>query len=995
MSSRLDDLPLLSRLLDEALDLSPEQLDSWLAALPPEYERLRAQLSALLALHQSPDQASFLATGPRLAAGANDGSSARPGDRVGPYRLIREIGRGGMGAVWLADGEHSALKRQVALKLPRIAWGERERLAERMARERDIGALLEHPSIARLYDAGIDDAGRPYLALEYVDGQPIDVWCTSRALSIPLRLSLFLQIARAVAYAHGRLVVHRDLKPSNVLVTADGRAHLLDFGIATFLRETAGDDERAALEAERALTPLYASPEQLRGEAITVASDVYSLGTLLFELVTGCLPHHPLGKSIAALEVAVLEGEAPLASNRASEDRTARELRGEIDSILAKALKLDPAERYSSADAMADDIERHLCGERVLAHPDSLGYRLHKTVRRHGTAFAAAGAVLMAVLGGTGVAVVEARRASEAAERARVVKEFVLDVFKVYGHGEPADSELRRLPVELLLQRGGMLIASEFNGQPALQAELYGVVGGMFAGVGAYEQAAGYARQQLATQGAVGAGKSDRAQATLLLAQALLAQGRLVESQSMARDALVLAESDPLLRPKIQLLLAHLLIQQGRRDEGMHALDEAEHGMAGQPGLVIESSRAKALRAGLLVFADRFDEAASIYDSALEDAVAAQGALSPTAIDIRLVAARNLALKGRIAEARRYLDGALSALRSSGGAGEVRAALAESNFYSTLFLARQIPFADAKAAFIDAKSTLDAQGALVPLQVKAKVDFDLGRAYLDWGDVQRAEPLILQSVRTLRPGAESVLDRFVYTDVLAVAAMYAGRHDEAETLFLDELEMQRLIGADRQPDRVFDYARRALNRSMQGRFEQAEAILAKAPRVDATGGADEPTIAAYREVARRVLARVKEDRGEALAAMALLPASDPRMTAPYPFDHLLLRGEVLCDLGRRGEGLALMERSLKMHQDTDYEHSPLMARAQGVAGLCALAAGQRDRAVELAALARTSLLEQPGAGSYFRRPSEHLDDLLKATAGAGVPRAQAVRAVRR
>jgi Protein kinase domain len=392
MSPSPADLSTLSRLLDEALDLEPAQAEAWLAALPEAHRHLLPQLREMLAEHLSPGHARFMSDGPKLEGSTVDETVARPDDLVGPYRLIREIGRGGMGAVWLAERADSSLKRHVAVKLPRLAWG--AGLAERMARERDIGALLEHPNIARLYDAGVDASGRPYLALQYIDGQPLDAWCQAKALGVPERLLLFLQVARAVAYAHGRLVVHRDLKPSNVLVTADGQAHLLDFGIAKLLHEAAPGDMELTREQGRVLTPHYASPEQIQGERITVASDVYSLGALLYELLTGQLPFR--ASSPAALEAAVLEGEPPLASSRAQDKATARALRGEIDAIVGKALKRVPAQRYASVDALVQDIERHLKGDTVLARPDSALYRLRKAMRRHWVSVSAAAAVLQA-----------------------------------------------------------------------------------------------------------------------------------------------------------------------------------------------------------------------------------------------------------------------------------------------------------------------------------------------------------------------------------------------------------------------------------------------------------------------------------------------------------------------------------------------------------------------------------------------------------------------
>jgi eukaryotic-like serine/threonine-protein kinase len=418
----------VSRLLDDALDLPPGARADWLDCLGAEHDAVKPRLRELLAQAASMDRELFLATLPKLGEAANaapdhdadgtEGATSRIGARVGPYTLVRPIASGGQGAVWLAERTDGVLTRPVALKLPHgLAF--RPGLAERMARERDILATLTHPHIARLYDAGVTAEGEPYLALEYVDGTAIDAHAKARDLSIPARVRLFLQVVRAVAFAHGQLVIHRDLKPSNILVTPEGYVRLLDFGIAKLLVEEALDST-LTVEAGRALTLAYASPEQVAQRPLGVASDVYSLGVVLFELLTGARPYRLERESAALLEEAVLTQEPRRASDGATDRATKRALAGDIDTILAKTLKKDPMARYASADTLADDLERCLDGRPVLAQPDSRSYRLRKFVRRHAVGVAASAAVLLAIVAGAGVAVWQAQVARAERDAARV-----------------------------------------------------------------------------------------------------------------------------------------------------------------------------------------------------------------------------------------------------------------------------------------------------------------------------------------------------------------------------------------------------------------------------------------------------------------------------------------------------------------------------------------------------------------------------------------------
>ncbi|HUQ11259.1 MAG TPA: serine/threonine-protein kinase [Steroidobacteraceae bacterium] len=403
----------LSPLLDAALDLPPAQRAMWLSALPPEHDDLRDSLAELLSHGKAVETDDFLSRLPPFSAPPT-GLSLEPGGIVGPYRLLRELGAGGTSSVWLAEREDGSIQRKVALKLPHLGLVDRG-IAERIARERDILAGLEHPNIARLYDAGIDERGRPYLALEYVQGVAPDEYARIERMTMRRKLRLFLDVLKPVAFAHARLIVHRDLKPNNILIGENGAVCLLDFGIARLLQP---DATRVAhtMVGNAALTPAYAAPEQFTGQPVTVATDVYSLGVILYELLTGMSPYSPDGRSLGAYEHQVLHVEPPLAS-RAARPSEAAALRGDIDTIVAKALEKKPADRYASVEAFANDVERFLAAEPISARRRSLGYVARKFITRNAVPVSL-GALAIVVLGAAlGVAAWKWRDA----ERQRVI----------------------------------------------------------------------------------------------------------------------------------------------------------------------------------------------------------------------------------------------------------------------------------------------------------------------------------------------------------------------------------------------------------------------------------------------------------------------------------------------------------------------------------------------------------------------------------------------
>jgi serine/threonine protein kinase len=990
------DLSALSQLLDQAWGLQPEQVETWLAALPVEHRHLAPQLRQMLEQHHSARREDFLASGPRLADRTSDDTTAKAGDMVGPYRLIVQIGQGGMGAVWLADRIDGGLNRRIALKLPRLAWG--AGLAERIARERDIGARLEHPNIARLYDAGVGALGRPYLAMEYIEGQPLDVWCEGRSLSLRDRLRLFLQVARAVAYAHGRLVVHRDLKPSNVLVTADGQARLLDFGIAKLLSEGAPDDSRLTQEHGRVLTPNFASPEQLRGDTLTVASDVYSLGVLLFELLTGASPYRPKRKGLAALEDAVLENEPALASSRARDKSLAKALRGELDAILAKALQRDPGRRYATADAMAEDIERHLAGERVLAQPDTRLYRLSKLLRRHWVGFGAAAAIGVVAFAGTLEVALQSQRAARAAERERLIKAFVTDVFRSYSRPDPGQTAPRGASPQTIIDGSARLIEARFKDQPELQADLYGVVGSVFSDMGAYRLAADYATRRVATLERATADRLERARALTILAQTLFDDERIAEARARCEEALALTAADPVLDANAQVLLARALIEQGKVEAALATLTRldkvdavpaaASPAPAQQPATTARAW-ARAARARMLVIQNRQDDAIPVYDQAIAMALAAEGRLSTTAIMIRLYVANVLAETLTYAtRAQAFHDPAIAALHELGGAHEVRAAFESARFVA---LRNQLVGVESTEQILTALQNSRAQLTSTPFPLPdwfvPQVDYWIGVTHINDGHIAGGLPLLEATAPLLLQILESPNRRRRVATFFGRTLMYAGKHELADRYLREALEARRASGMGRHPWAAINYRDLATNDLMSGRYAEAESILDQAPEFPPIRGEGMSPVRYGRSLVW-TRARVRLMAGKPHEALQLLSSSAPAAdeTADDLRGYRPVYGEALCAVGRRTEGLAALRQQIAFEEGAaGYPYAPQLARLRSVAGLCALDAGDRPTAVRLGALAHAAFLSQPGVSPFYKTVSLQLDARLAATRLARVP----------
>jgi eukaryotic-like serine/threonine-protein kinase len=423
----------VSPYLDEALEMPEEKRAKWLASIHDQDPELATLLQELLDEHRTLAREKFLEE--KQPAMPLPGGLA--GQTVGTYTLLSQIGQGGMGSVWLAERNDGRFERQVAVKFLNISlmgkWGE-----ERFKREGSILGRLAHPNIAELIDAGVSSTGQPYLVLEYIQGEHIDQYCDQRRLNVKARVRLFLNVLVAVAHAHSNLIVHRDIKPPNILVRADGQAKLLDFGIAKLLEGEGQSGEALPLTIGGALTPEYAAPEQLLGKAITTATDVYALGVLLYLILTG---RHPAGsgpytpadlvkaildvepRRLSEIVVASKENDEPTRQEAAKRgttpERLSRVLRGDLDTIVAKALKKKPIERYPSVTTLADDLRRYLRNEPIGARPDTIVYRTAKFLRRHRASVTLTALAAAATLAGVAGTLIQARSA-------RIQRDFAL-----------------------------------------------------------------------------------------------------------------------------------------------------------------------------------------------------------------------------------------------------------------------------------------------------------------------------------------------------------------------------------------------------------------------------------------------------------------------------------------------------------------------------------------------------------------------------------------
>ncbi len=885
----------VARILDKVLDDAGEaDRESILQEECGDDTELRREVDELLAAAGDQDDLLERPLGegtPDLLEGlASDLQGTLDSDLAGRtidrYRLLEVLGRGGMGVVYLAERADEHFEKRVALKLmPRgLETPEKER---RFLIERQILARLEHPGIARLLDGGVTDEGFPYLVMEHVDGGPIDDYCRDRRLSIRDRLELMEEVCAAAQYAHQNLVVHRDLKPSNILVTPEGEVKLLDFGVGKILEET----EDAPTTAFQPLTPEYASPEQIQNRAVSTATDVYSLGVLLYRLLTGTTPHR-LGNSTSGGPMAekaetrttppsrAIEAASDVAVQEApplSRQRLRRRLEGDLDTIALKALRKEPERRYATVGELADDIERHLGGRPIHARRSTWRYRAGKFVNRHRLGVAAA--ALVTLLVGAGVAMIawQGQLAARERDRARIEAaraERVSDLLSsIFDAANPRREEGEQITARDLLDQAETRIRDELADEPQLQSQLLEVMSRAYTGIGDFDKAVDLASASVSSLRAEGSESNlELAKSLTTLGAIHFARGEYDEADEVLMEAVELHEAeDPVSTEDLAVTLGHLATLRNQMGEA----NEAE----------------SILRRTLAIWQERGDEE--------------QAALTTHTL------ATTLENRGEFQTALELKQESLETLRRLYGDENPVVAQLKNNLAFNLHSSGR--FEEAEQLYYQALAVSERRLGSEHVEV-AEVLSNIGRLMMDQGRYSEAEPLTLRAAEIMQTSvAEDHFQRIACEINLASCQSSLGQVDEAVAAYRSTLaRFDRLLGeAHPASARVKSLLAQSLHR--RGDLEEAEQLLLDALEVQREGGSG-----LHLADSLVGLGSVWNDEGRAEEAeVVFLEGLEARQAELDP-DHWLI-GEAhaelagaLLQLGRDEEAVALFSEGIEL-----------------------------------------------------------------------------------
>ena len=835
--------------IDTLLGSTQPDREKQLAELAKSRPDLHARVAALLEADLEASRVGFMQSNERAQPGHSDPNAAlRADSRLGPYRIVRELGSGGMGEVWLARRDDGLYEGEVAIKTlhPFFAHGA---MRDRFLREAQLLGKLTHPNIARLLDAGVAD-GVVYLVLEYVRGEALDLYCDSRTLDLDARLKLFADVCAAVAHAHANLVVHRDIKPSNILVTEAGEVKLLDFGIGKLVEAGAAGVERTELTrvTGRIFTPEYAAPEQIRGEPVTIATDIFALGTLLYSLLAGARPH---GNALAGpqLEHAVLHDDAVPLSRAASEageesaalrattpQRLRRALAGDLEDIAALSLRKLPQQRYASVPALSDDLARYTKHEPVQARAGSRAYRAARFVRRNRVAVAAAAGVLIAASFGVAGVVYQAHEAREQArlaqleaEKATAVKDVLLGIFNANSARHPDGARARQTTAEELLNVASANMLADTSQAPELRLELLGVLGELNRTIENMEQAIALRQARLALMTErYGASDLRLAEPLVDLSSAQRSGGQFAESQATAKRAIDLLDAagqrDSLNRGRAQLegSLALYMVSRGGDPKIVGEFESATRILAKYPESK-DLARAHAGLARAYELAKRFDEAVRENERAID-------------IGTRVEGPRNITVSG----AHRQLARVLTALYRFGEAGphfdkaiEINGFVTGENSEETASV--KLDLANMKAQRGQHKEAAVDLAAILALRLNAPGDpitvqvtrFLLGKSLFAIGDLERARAELDAAIA----GIATVPNKNSLPGVLRLRALVAleqGRPAEALQYIERAADANRSGRGPRSYLGASILATRGEILTAQRRFDEARAAFADA-----------------------------------------------------------------------------------------------------------------------------------------------------------------------
>ena len=820
-------------MFEEAIELAPSERAAWLAGRCGADPPLLAEVSALIAAHE---RAEGILEGNLAAAAVGALADAEQGRRIGAYRVIRELGRGGMGVVYLAERADGHYYQRVAVKVLRSAAGTDE-MRQRFLAERQILASLTHRGVARLLDGGVTDES-PYLVMEYVDGVPITEYCERQELGIEERLRLFRDVCDAVHYAHQNLVIHRDIKPANILVSADGAVKLLDFGIAKLLDPARVSGELApTMTGWRPMTPEYASPEQVCDKALTTTSDVYALGVVLYELLSGRRPYRLVTGSPQELTEMVCVREPPRPS-AAAPGELRHLLQGDLDAIVMMALRKEPADRYTSADVLSRDVQRYLDGMPVLAHRGSRVYRARRFCARHRAQTAALALIAISLATGAGIAARQATVASRERDRAQralaeaeqslrqseSVTGFLVGLFDA-----TAPRPNGPITAEELLRRGSALLQT-LDGQPLMQARMLEAMGRVYVTMARYADARTALEQSLGLRLArLGPDNIEVAGSLFYLGEVLRRSGEYRKADSVTRRALAIRTATfgprhPLTADALaQLAGIAIYLSDFRGAERMsrQALEIRRATLRPNDRLI---SMSLELHAAHLRRLGRLDEAAAELREAigLNQALGAAGSADAAYLQLRL-ADLLLEAHGDTAQVEALMRSALAATRAALGEEHIRTAWAMGDLAG--LLSRRGKHAEAEALALAALGI--GQRASGPRHMNVSGFYELlSVVYRRAGRFGDAERMVREQLAIL----ESIVGRShpAYAAALSTRSdllTELGRYDDAIAARRQVMEIRRRAFGEGKALEGIDMAKLARVYALKGRYATADSLF--------------------------------------------------------------------------------------------------------------------------------------------------------------------------